>query len=220
MMFTQFGLLAALALQIISVSRPLPAGIAEVDPHPSAAYRTVALCGEYQNEDIPKSRGGPAIKGVPDGVKYITDPYERERYRLRFGSDGLIYDAEGNRFDTTNGVRINEHGVKSFPRLAMFVMDERGHFYASAFQQVGVFHHSSLVAGRPVAASGELEVVAGRLQSMNDRSGHYRVPLEITHQAVERLQQLLPLGTMEALEKNGKIQLIGGKDVPSTCTAR
>jgi hypothetical protein len=218
-MFSQFALLATLSLQISAGAHSLPGGVTEVNAQPPAAYRTVTLCADYRNEEIPKSRGGPAIKGIPDGVKYITDSYERERYRLRFGSDGLIYDATGNRFDTTNAVRINEHGVKSFTKLAMFVMDERGEFYASTFQQVGVFHHSSLVAGRPVAASGELEVVAGKLQSMNDRSGHYRVPREITQQAIERLGQLLP-GTMESLQKNGKIDLLGGNDGPTGCTAR
>ena len=35
-------------------------------------------------------------------------------------------------------MRIDEHGLKSFLKLAMFVMDAQGNFYASNFQQVGV----------------------------------------------------------------------------------
>ena len=48
---------------------------------------------------------------------------------------------------------------------AIFVMEKDGTFYASKYQRVGEFHHSSLVAGRPVAAAGEIGVVDGTLIS-------------------------------------------------------
>jgi hypothetical protein len=50
---------------------------------------------------------------------------------------------------------------------------------------------------------------AGRLKFINDRSGHYRPPPQFIEQALDRLQQLLPPGTIESLRKNNKI-LIGG----------
>src|SRR5687768_15725390 len=106
----------ALALQLSVPAalppQPLPPGITEVRPPPQKRYKTLPLLPEYKNEQIPKAHGGPGIKGVPDGVTYIMNPAERESYRLRFGSDGFIYDASGSKFDTTNAVRINEHGVK------------------------------------------------------------------------------------------------------------
>ena len=104
---------------------------------------------------------------------------------------------------------MDEHGVKSYLKLAMFVMDAHGDFYASNFQEVRVFHHSSLVAGGEVAAAGELEVINGKLEFINDRSGHYRGTPEFTEQALDRLRQLLRPGTIESLQKRHRI-LIGG----------
>jgi len=172
--------------------RALPPGVSEVRPPIEKPYATTPLLPEYKEE--------PAT--------YITNPTERENYRLRFGSDGLIYDAAGHRFDTTNAVRIDERGVKSYLKFAMFVMDAKGNFYASNFQEVHVFHHSSLVAGGEVAAAGELQVTDGRLEFINDRSGHYRGTPEFTEQALDRLRQLLPAGTMESLRKRNRI-LVG-----------
>ncbi len=211
MLLRNFACGLAVALQLSAPAvlppQPLPRSVTEVRPPLQKAYLTTALLPEYKNEQIPKALGGPAIKGVPDGVRYIIDPAERESYRLRFGSDGFIYDASGNKFDTTKAVRIDEHGVKSITKLAMFVMDERGNFYASNFQQVGIFHHSSFVGGEDVAASGEIEVIGGKLQFINDRSGHYRCSREFTEQAIDRLEQLLPRGTIEALRKKDRIRI-------------
>ena len=170
----------------------LPRGVAEVRPPLEKPYATTPLLPEYKNEP----------------VTYITNPTDRENYRLRFGSDGLIYDASGNKFDTTNAMRVDEHGVKAYLKLAMFVMDAQGDFYVSNFQEVRVFHHSSLVAGGEVAAAGEIEVINGKLESINDRSGHYRGTPEFSKQALDRLRQLLPPGTIESLQKRNKI-LIG-----------
>jgi hypothetical protein len=187
--------LAAVILAIavhLYAEHPLPRGVTEVRPPLQKPYATTPLLPQYKNE--------PTL--------YITDPAEREKYRLRFGSDGFIYDASGKRFDTTNAVRINEHGVKEFLKFAMFVMDARGDFYASNFQEVRVFHHSSLVGGGEVAAAGELQVTGGRLEFINDRSGHYRGTPEFNEQALDRLGQLLPAGTIESLRRGNRI-LIG-----------
>jgi hypothetical protein len=193
-----FRSLTRLAAVILSIAvqlygqHALPPGVSEVRPPLKKPYATTPLLPEYKNE--------PAI--------YITNPKEREIYRLRFGSDGLIYDAAGHRFDTTNAVRIDEHGVKAYLKFAMFVMDAKGDFYASNFQEVRVFHHSSLVAGGEVAAAGELQVIDGKLEFVNDRSGHYRGTPEFTEQALERLGRLLPPGTIESLREKNKI-LVG-----------
>ena len=170
----------------------LPHGVVEVRPAVQKPYATTPLLPQYWNEP----------------VRHVTNPTDRDNYRLRFGSDGLIYDASGKRFDTTDAVRVDEHGVKSYLKLAMFVMDGQGDFYASNYQEVRVFHHSSLVAGGEVAAAGELTVINGKLEFINDRSGHYRGTPEFTEQALDRLRQLLPPGTIESLQKRHKI-LIG-----------
>jgi len=190
---THFGAVFLTITVSLFAEHALPRGVVEVRPSLEKPYATTQLLPEYKNE--------PA--------KYITNPTDRENYRLRFGSDGLIYDATGNRFDTTNAVRIDEHGVKSYLKLAMFVMDAQGDFYASNFQEVRVFHHSSLMAGGEVAAAGELTVIKGRLEFINDRSGHYRPSPQLSEQALDRLRQLLPPGTIESLKKRNGILILG-----------
>jgi len=54
----------------------------------------------------------------------------------------------------------------------------------------GRFHHSSLVAGAPVAGAGELYIDDGVLVGVTDESGHYQPPIELTAQVLRRLRDL------------------------------
>jgi hypothetical protein len=69
--------------------------------------------------------------------------------------------------------------------LAIYVMEENGNIYASKYQEVSVFHHSSLAQGKSVAAAGELTVERGVLKEMSDSSGHYQPTREFTDQAIQ-----------------------------------
>ena len=57
---------------------------------------------------------------------------------------------------------------------AIFVMDETGRFFASKRQARGEFHHSSFLAGEPVAAAGEITVDQGVVKAVTLKSGHYK----------------------------------------------
>jgi hypothetical protein len=81
--------------------------------------------------------------------------------------DGKIYDANGRLFDTSTASTAHSGGGN-----AIFVMDANGNTFASKTQIVGEFHHSSLAAGQPVAAAGELRVEQGVLKAITDKSGH------------------------------------------------
>ena len=59
-------------------------------------------------------------------------------------------------------------------------MDPQGRIYAGE-PRLMEFHHSSFLAGAPVAAAGELMVVDGMVVSHSRQSGHYK-PEEIHHQ--------------------------------------
>ncbi|MBF4995792.1 hypothetical protein IRT45_01320 [Nocardia sp. BSTN01] len=131
---------------------------------------------QYVGEQIPGRRW-------PTGVWYYDD-VGRQQFRLRI-HEGRIYDAQGRLFDTRSGVSVwNGQGN------AIFVMDEHGNLYASLFQQPGVFHHSSFLAGAPVAGAGELVVINGELQMITDSSGHYRPSHGYTLQVVDRLRAM------------------------------
>jgi hypothetical protein len=134
---------------------------------------------QFSNENIPeKSPWGPGR-----AVKYL-DATQREQLRLTV-RNGLLYDANGNLFDTRSGGTL-----WSGEGRAIFVVDENGNIYASTFQQAGFFHHSSILAGRPVAGAGELQVVDGRLELISDNSGHYTPTRQYTQQTVNYLRSL------------------------------
>jgi hypothetical protein len=71
---------------------------------------------------------------------------------------------------------------------AIFVMDEQGNIYASKVHAPGEFHHSSFLAGEPVAAAGEIRVTNGALEFISDRSGHYQPPPIHLEQAIDVLK--------------------------------
>lgn len=68
-------------------------------------------------------------------------------------------------------------------------MDRHGDLYASNNHEVGKFHHSSFLAGGPVAGAGELNVVDGRLKFVSDQSGHYKPDPEYLQQVVDNLKK-------------------------------
>ena len=139
-------------------------------------YKTTPMNKSYLGEN----RAGNDIWGTP--VKYLSDE-ERAMYKLQL-RDGKIYDSTGQLFDT--GDAVTAHSGQG---RAIFTMDESGNFYASKFQQVGEFHHSSLGAGQPVAAAGEIQVDHGVLQAISDKSGHYLPGRAFTQQALDSLQR-------------------------------
>jgi hypothetical protein len=124
--------------------------------------------------------GGPM--GYP-GVTYL-DEGMRESYRITV-HDGMVYDADGLPFDTSNGV--SAFGADHSGR-AIFVMDEHGNLYASLEQEYRRFHHSSFFGGGEVAAAGELMVRDGRIMELTDRSGHYMPGLSQTQQVLDQLE--------------------------------
>jgi hypothetical protein len=96
---------------------------------------------------------------------------------------GKLYDAAGKLLDTTNA----ETAFAGGGGKGIFVMDEFGNIYQSNYQVRGKFHHSSLVAGRPVSASGELAVERGVLKGITRRSGHYQQGPEYLDQFMAEL---------------------------------
>lgn len=134
-------------------------------------------------EMSPKYRGEETGAVWGSKVKYL-DGAERAAYQLKV-VDGLLVDASGKRFDTTNASSAHT-GAGS----AIFVMAPDGTLYGALSHNVGRFHHSSFLAGGPVAGAGELVVKEGVLQTLSDRSGHYSPDAPYTAQALDRLQRM------------------------------
>ncbi|MFG1648614.1 hypothetical protein ACGFIE_01710 [Micromonospora sp. NPDC049275] len=132
-------------------------------PHTTPRYpNTKAMLDKYRNEHLP---GGH----FPTAVRRLS-PEELEQHRVFFDGDGVLRSARnGEPFDSSSA-----QTVFSGNDQAIFVMDRNGNLYASNYQRVGDFHHSTLGNGNPVAAAGELVVKDGRVQYATARSGHYQ----------------------------------------------
>ncbi len=139
------------------------------DQPPPALHRDEPLPGEdlldqYKGENDPDN---PNRYFRPKTVDYLS-PEDLEKHRL-FVKDGLLYSVrDGLPFDTRSAGTVWSQG------RAIYVMDRHGNLYASLKQLVGEFHHSSLLAGKPVAGAGELEVIDGVPTLINRKSGHYQ----------------------------------------------
>lgn len=106
----------------------------------------------------------------PSSVRRLSEA-EREQHRVFVDSNGVMRNArDGTPFDTR---AASTHWSQDGGR-AIFVMDEHGNMYASNYQRVGDFHHSTLGNGKPVAAAGEMAVHDGRVQYVTSASGHYQ----------------------------------------------
>lgn len=120
-----------------------------------------------------------------DCPPYVNYYDVQSRYSLQLHvEDGLIYNSRGELFDTTKA----DYGHTG--RSAIFVMDPVGRIYASNKHPVLLLHHSSLLAGNPVAAAGELSVIEGVIKKASSCSGHYRPSVDLTKQLTSALHRL------------------------------
>jgi hypothetical protein len=115
-------------------------------------------------------------------VKYLSEA-ERKKYKLTI-KDGRLHDSAGELFDTKSASSVFPDGGGK----AIFVMDEYGNIYASKMQAVGEFHHSSFLAGKPVAAAREISIENGVVKEITRRSGHYMPSEKHLNQFVTELR--------------------------------
>lgn len=164
-----------------------PSRLEGPDDHPPPPlHRDEPLPGknildQYKGENDPNN---PNRYFRPKTVDYLS-PEELEERRL-FVKDGLLYSVrDGLPFDTRSAETLFSPGKGR----AIYVMDRDGNLYASMFQEVGRFHHSSFLGGKPVAGAGEIEVRDGVPTLINRKSGHYQPSDEHLSQVRDMLQQ-------------------------------
>jgi hypothetical protein len=118
-------------------------------------------------------------------VKYFREP-SRQEFELAVDEKGLLRKADGSLLSTC-------YPATAECPAALFVMGEGGKIYVYAGEQLTrdmeLIHHSSLLAGAPVASAGHIFVVDGRLLAINDRSGHYLPPPEVFRQVLEEFEK-------------------------------
>ncbi|RJF99468.1 PAAR domain-containing protein [Noviherbaspirillum saxi] len=147
-------------------------GNIKIDLKPSTGrYKVKKMDGKYMSENEAENSVWPGRQ-----VTYLSES-ERAEYRLVF-KDGKAYEADGSLFDTTD----TPNGK------AIFVMDGEGNFFAYKYAEVGEFHHSSFLAGKPVAAAGELTSYDGLIVEISNKSGHYKPSVDFLLQAMNELE--------------------------------
>jgi hypothetical protein len=118
---------------------------------------------------------------------------------VRF-ENGRAVDVNGVPLDTTNANTHFSNGNM------IFVLSPDGHFYASADQAVGEFHHSSFLSGGDVAGAGEIVVQNGRVTEISDQSSHYRPTHAQVWQTMDYLrQQGVDLSTVNYRSHDGTV---------------
>jgi hypothetical protein len=152
---------------------------------PKEQVASLPAAPEVPKRDF-KTQGILKEKAEFDRAMGVTqyNPVERQKYLVSV-KDGKIYDSSGKLLDTTHVV--GSHGTTG---RAIYVMDKKGNIYIHTEPQLGVIHHSSLVAGGEVAAAGEIRIEGGKLVYIDRNSGHYLLKPEFTDQVIQRLKDL------------------------------
>ncbi len=116
---------------------------------------------------------------VAEEVVYYT-LQERELFKVSVNSKGQLIDSTGEALTTPKGT------------LWIYVMDKRGQIYIlqEKFQRRGLQNHSSVLAGDHVAAAGDVVLKEGRIQFINNGSGHYVPEAPFFKQLIRQLQAL------------------------------
>jgi hypothetical protein len=87
---------------------------------------------------------------------------------------------------------------------SIYVMDKSGRIFA-AQHKVGLFHHSSFLAGGSVAGAGEIKVDQGTIKSITNKSGHYQpTALEMLQVFNELQTRGISLDGLEYIHVEGK----------------
>jgi len=130
---------------------------------------TAQLQPEYVGDDLLEDALGRRTLEFDDGM--------RESHRLQV-RDGLLLKADGTPLDT---------GDTTF----LIVLAPDGELYAAEgdYSSPVKIHHSSILAGAPVASAGEIAVRAGKVLRVTSRSGHYKPPMCLLDQLRAELKQ-------------------------------
>lgn len=109
----------------------------------------------------------------------------REQFEVGVDAKGHIRWKDGTLVNTC-------HPATAECPAALFVMGDRGKIYVYSgdllTSDLETIHHSSLLAGAPVASAGEIFVKDGLVVGITDRSGHYLPAPDIFRQVLEELR--------------------------------
>lgn len=154
---------------------------------PRSPARGASLLRFAQMPQMKYERGGMLKSGLyndvmDEEVRGRPVPYlkasERERYLVST-------DAEGRLWHAPDGTPKPLDTSQEPNREMMGVMDERGRIFTGSERELK--HHSSFLAGHPVAAAVTWKASDGNLEKFTDKSGHYALTQDFTQQMESEL---------------------------------
>lgn len=150
-------------------------------------------------------------------VQYL-DRAQRARYEARVAGGRLI-DAKGQAIDTGDATTGFATGIKTrdkATKAAIFALDANGTLYLHKYPYIGQFHHSSFLAGGPVAGAGEIVVRDGFVIRVNNGSGHYKPDAAMARQVLARLREMgLDLSRFEGVWDVAAGARLDGTEAPT-----
>jgi hypothetical protein len=177
---------------------------------PAAAETVKGLAGQFEQrarmqnahvyrEQVVRTRHKLHMLGlVADDNGNVTWPASRSfvRYDYSLEKQGLTrMDFVGGRLKARNGNFVDTAGfgtVQAGAGAAIYVMSAEGHFHYAGME-VDKLHHSSLLAGIPVAGAGEFKATNGRITFLSNDSGHYDPNIKHFLQVLHEIQKHAPL---------------------------
>lgn len=161
---------------------------------------------KYSTKDLERIYTIGSKKEFEKGVMYLSEK-EREAYEIFVQYDKIV-DIDGNLVDTHGSISILEDGFPVETEYAIFVMSEEGKLYLSKNYAYGKFHHSTFLAGKSVAAAGEMVIEKGIVKIVTDGSGHYQPPLDMVKKNL--LKELWQRGYLGYTNKEENIKFNHG----------
>lgn len=133
----------------------------------SCRYQSFGMVKMGYEKDIKKNELGIYL------VKYLSKQ-EKKSFRFVFDKNGYFFKQSSEQV-----LDLEE---------SMFVMDCYGRFFVGKKIPMK-FHHSSFLAGRPVASAGYLTIKGGELVNLIPYSGHYMTSPFMFKQALNELRR-------------------------------
>lgn len=153
---------------------------------------------EKARKDIALYRKWLALEGASadaDGnINMVPMAHLKVYYDAALGKQGLtkVHISAGRLFKDSALTRpfSTKEMVTHFsgPGKGIFVMSGEGNIHVGS-HVIGHYHHSSLLAGQPVACAGEIEVVNGFVTWLSNKSGHYAPDPDHLLQILHQLQK-------------------------------
>jgi len=125
-----------------------------------------ALWNEFRKDNTSSTRDfytWLALKGkVPKQKVHYLSEAQRNAYKITFSGSNIVFSTEAK-----------QAGMNNYKGEIIFVLDRSSNFYFGV-KSVGTFHHSSMLAGAPVAGAGTMNVTYRKIDEVNNHSGHYK----------------------------------------------